>query len=508
MVWKKCRMVAAVRTTVVLEPMAKDLPQAFPPTVSPAASADIESVIASSCMLGCIDHTRTAMGSRLIRQWIEKPLYNPLHIARRQQAVGALCDDIIARTALTDALKRVFDMERLIGRVAYGTANCRDLRALSAAISCLPVIKTQAALFGQAMLRELTGKIDLLEDIRALVEQAIVDEPPILLREGGMIRKGFNEEIDRLRDLASGGKGKIAEIEQAERERTGISKLKIGYNRVFGYYIEVSRSNAEAVPENYIRKQTLANSERYITEELKQLESTVLGAQERLTALEYEVFVSVRDQIAAEVHRVQKTAQAIAALDVLCALADVACDNNYVCPVVDFSDRIDIKDGRHPVVEKMLSDSLFIPNDTLLDSKENRVAIITGPNMAGKSTYMRQTALIVLMAQIGSFDRGTATRAVQKLEELGYIRRVGDPNDRRVVRLYVTEKARPVIEATLAARQRWNDILTRGMTSKQREAAKTLLVAMSQNAHQYVSNDSAPHGRAAHKQADQTGKEE
>ncbi len=354
-------------------------------------------------LLWVLDHTRTAMGSRLIRQWIEKPLYNPLHIARRQQAVGALCDDVIARTALTDALKRVFDMERLIGRVAYGTANCRDLRALSAAISCLPEIKTQAALFGQAMLRELTGKIDLLEDIRTLVEQAIVDEPPILLREGGMIRKGFNEEIDRLRDLASGGKGKIAEIEQAERERTGISKLKIGYNRVFGYYIEVSRSNAEAVPENYIRKQTLANSERYITEELKQLESTVLGAQERLTALEYEVFVSVRDQIAAEVHRVQKTAQAIAALDVLCALADVACDNNYVCPVVDFSDRIDIKDGRHPVVEKMLSDSLFIPNDTLLDSKENRVAIITGPNMAGKSTYMRQVALITIMAQIGSY---------------------------------------------------------------------------------------------------------
>ncbi|MBS6776634.1 MAG: DNA mismatch repair protein MutS [Butyricicoccus pullicaecorum] len=304
-------------------------------------------------LLWVLDHTRTAMGSRLIRQWIEKPLYNPLHIARRQQAVGALCDDVIARTALTDALKRVFDMERLIGRVAYGTANCRDLRALSAAISCLPEIKTQAALFGQAMLRELTGKIDLLEDIRALVEQAIVDEPPILLREGGMIRKGFNEEIDRLRDLASGGKGKIAEIEQAERERTGISKLKIGYNRVFGYYIEVSRSNAEAV--------------------------------------------------AAEVHRVQKTAQAIAALDVLCALADVACDNNYVCPVVDFSDRIDIKDGRHPVVEKMLSDSLFIPNDTLLDSKENRVAIITGPNMAGKSTYMRQVALITIMAQIGSY---------------------------------------------------------------------------------------------------------
>ena len=354
-------------------------------------------------LLWVLDRTRTAMGSRLIRQWLEKPLYNPLHIARRQQAVSALCDDVVTRTALTDALKKVFDMERLIGRIAYGTANCRDLRALASAIACLPEIREQAALFGQAMLRELTGNIDLLEDVRALVELAIVDEPPILLREGGLIRAGYNEEIDSLRDLASGGKGKIAAIEQRERERTGISKLKIGYNRVFGYYIEVSKSNLDAVPDDYIRKQTLANGERYITDELKQLESTVLGAQERLTSLEYELFVEVRDKIAAEVHRVQKTAQAVAALDVLCALADVACDNNYTCPVVDFSDRIEIRDGRHPVVEKMLADSLFIPNDTILDRGENRVAIITGPNMAGKSTYMRQVALITIMAQIGSF---------------------------------------------------------------------------------------------------------
>ena len=354
-------------------------------------------------LLWVLDRTRTAMGSRLIRQWIEKPLYNPLHITRRQQAVGALCDDVITRTALTDALKKVFDMERLIGRITYGTANCRDLRALSSAIAWLPEIRAQAALFEQSLLHEITGNIDLLEDIRALIEMSIVDEPPILLREGGLIRTGYNEEIDYLRDLASGGKGKIAAIEQQERERTGISKLKIGYNRVFGYYIEVSKSNIDAVPDNYIRKQTLANGERYITEELKQLESTVLGAQERLTALEYEVFVEVRDKIANEVHRVQKTAQAIATLDVLCALADVACDSNYTCPVVDFSDRIEIRDGRHPVVEKMLADSLFIPNDTILDREENRVAIITGPNMAGKSTYMRQVALITIMAQIGSF---------------------------------------------------------------------------------------------------------
>ena len=260
-----------------------------------------------------------------------------------------------------------------------------------------------ASAFEQSLLRELTGNIDLLEDVRELIEAAIVEEPPVLLRDGGLIRSGYNEEIDTLRDLASGGKGKIAAIEQQEREKTGISKLKIGYNRVFGYYIEVSRSNSDAVPENYIRKQTLANCERYITDELKQLESTVLGAQERLSGLEYDVFIQVRDRVAAEVHRVQRSAQAVAQIDVLCSLADVACDQNYICPIVDFSDKIEIHDGRHPVVEKMLKDSMFIPNDTLLDEGDNRIAIITGPNMAGKSTYMRQVALIAIMAQIGSF---------------------------------------------------------------------------------------------------------
>ena len=354
-------------------------------------------------LLWVLDQTHTAMGSRLIRQWIEKPLYNPLHITRRQQAVSALCDDVMGRTALTDALRKVFDMERLIGRIVYGTANCRDLRALASAISCLPEIHAHASAFEQSLLRELTGNIDLLEDVRELIEAAIVEEPPVLLRDGGLIRSGYNEEIDTLRDLASGGKGKIAAIEQQEREKTGISKLKIGYNRVFGYYIEVSRSNSDAVPENYIRKQTLANCERYITDELKQLESTVLGAQERLSGLEYDVFIQVRDRVAAEVHRVQRSAQAVAQIDVLCSLADVACDQNYICPIVDFSDKIEIHDGRHPVVEKMLKDSMFIPNDTLLDEGDNRIAIITGPNMAGKSTYMRQVALIAIMAQIGSF---------------------------------------------------------------------------------------------------------
>lgn len=354
-------------------------------------------------LLWVLDRTKTAMGARLMRQWIEKPLHNPLHINRRQQAVSALCDDVVARSALADALKKVFDMERLIGRVVYGTANCRDLRALHAAISCLPEVRAQASLFGAQLLRELTSQIDLLEDVRALIELAIVEEPPITLREGGLIQRGYHDEIDHLRDLASGGKGEIAAIEQQEREKTGISKLKISYNRVFGYYIEVSKSNADLVPEHYIRKQTLANCERYITEELKKLESTVLGAQERLTTLEYEVFVAIRDRVAAEVHRVQRTAQALAGLDVLCALAQVASDYHYVCPTVDFSGRIDIRDGRHPVVERILKDNLFIPNDTVLDNGENRVSIITGPNMAGKSTYMRQVALITIMAQIGSF---------------------------------------------------------------------------------------------------------
>lgn len=354
-------------------------------------------------LLWVLDRTKTAMGARLMRQWIEKPLHNPLHINRRQQAVGALCDDVVARSALADALKKVFDMERLIGRVVYGTANCRDLRALHAAICCLPEVRAQASLFSAQQLRELTGQIDLLEDVRALIELAIVEEPPITLREGGLIQRGYHNEIDHLRDLASGGKGEIAAIEQQEREKTGISKLKISYNRVFGYYIEVSKSNADLVPEHYIRKQTLANCERYITEELKKLESTVLGAQERLTTLEYEVFVAIRDRVAAEVHRVQRTAQALAGLDVLCALAQVASDYHYVCPTVDFSGRIDIRDGRHPVVERILKDNLFIPNDTVLDNGENRVSIITGPNMAGKSTYMRQVALITIMAQIGSF---------------------------------------------------------------------------------------------------------
>ncbi len=354
-------------------------------------------------LLWVIDRTQTAMGSRLIRQWLEKPLLNPIHIKKRQDAIGALLGDVVGRSALTDELKKIFDMERLIGRTVYGTANCRDLRALLATMERLPALRQAAGLFGGALLRELTERIDLLQDVRLLIDAAIIDEPPMTVREGGFIRAGYSSAVDELRDLAKGGKGKIAEIEQRERESTGIKTLKIGYNRVFGYYIEVSRANSGAVPAHYIRKQTLANCERYITEELKQYESTVLGAQDKLTALEYELFTEVREKTAAQVHRIQRTAQSLAHLDVLCALAELAQENRYTCPDMDFSSRIHIRDGRHPVVEKVIENNLFVPNDTLLDGGDNRCAIITGPNMAGKSTYMRQVALITILAQMGSY---------------------------------------------------------------------------------------------------------
>lgn len=361
-------------------------------------------------LLWVIDRTKTAMGSRLIRQWLEKPLLNPLHIKKRQAAVGELAGDVVLRSALCDVLKKVFDMERLISRVVYGTANCRDLRALHAAMICLPEIREITEQFTSPLMRELNSRIDLLTEVCELIDRAIIDEPPLAVRDGGFIRPGYHPEIDELRDLSSGGKGKIAEIEQRERDKTGIKNLKIGYNRVFGYYIEVTKSFLNLVPEGYIRKQTLANAERYITEELKTYESTVLGAQERLTALEYELFVELRGRIGAEVHRIQRTAQAVANLDVLCSLAELAAEQNYVCPEVDFSGVIEIRDGRHPVVERVLEGSLFIPNDTRLDSHDNRVAIITGPNMAGKSTYMRQVAIITILAQMGSFVPASSAR--------------------------------------------------------------------------------------------------
>ena len=354
-------------------------------------------------LLWVIDHTKTAMGARMLRQWLSKPLLNPNLIAARQKAVGELKDNMLVRSDLTDTLRRAFDMERLIGRVVYGTANCRDLRALSQTIALVPEIRTLLASCGADLLAVLHDAMDELGDMQALIDASIIEEPPFSLREGGFIREGYSAKLDELRDIASGGKGKIAAIEQREREATGISKLKVGYNRVFGYYIEVSRLQSAQVPDHYIRKQTLANCERYITQELKEYENTVLNAQEQIVDLEYQLFCEVREQVALAVHRIQATAQAIAQTDVLCSLAEVADLYQYSCPTVDYSSVIEIQDGRHPVVEQVLRDTMFIANDTLLDDKNNRIAVITGPNMAGKSTYMRQVALITILAQMGSF---------------------------------------------------------------------------------------------------------
>ena len=361
-------------------------------------------------LLSVIDRTKTAMGSRMIRQWLEKPLLNPVHIQKRQAVITELVDDALLRAEIGDNLKQMFDMERLISRIVYGTANCRDLRAMHMSLSHLPALREQLAQIDVPLMHELNARIDPLEDTCALIGAAIVEEPPVSVREGGLIQPGFRPEIDELRELASGGKGKIAEIEQRERDATGIKTLKVGYNRVFGYYLEVTKTNLDAVPAHYIRKQTLANCERYITDELKQLEGQVLGAQERLVALEYDLFCAVREEIARQVHRIQRTAHALSNVDVLLSLSNLAAEEHYVCPEVDLSGRIEIRDGRHPVVEKMLKGSMFIPNDTLLDQADNRTAIITGPNMAGKSTYMRQVALITILAQIGSFVPASAAR--------------------------------------------------------------------------------------------------
>lgn len=354
-------------------------------------------------LLWVLDHTNTAMGARLMKHWLSKPLLSPNLIAARQKAVGELKENMLARGDLIELLKRVFDMERLIGRVVYGTANCRDMRSLCNTADVLPDIKRVLIGCDTSLLQVLGESMDELKDIRSLIEASIVDDPPLSVREGGFIRDGYSDKLDELRDLASGGKGKIAAIEQKEREETGISKLKIGYNRVFGYYIEISRTMSDQVPDRYIRKQTLANTERYITPELKEYENMVLGAQEQIVVLEYDLFTEVREQLAASAHRIQKTAQTVAQTDVLCSLAEIADLYQYSCPTVDYSSVIEIQDGRHPVVEQMLRDTMFIANDTLLDDGANRMAIITGPNMAGKSTYMRQVALITIMAQMGSF---------------------------------------------------------------------------------------------------------
>lgn len=353
-------------------------------------------------LLWVLDRTRTSMGARLLRQWIEKPLVNPVQIKKRQTAVLELKSNLLCRDELMEALSRVFDMERIISRIISGTANCRDLRSLHSAITNLPSLKEKTQGLAAPLLQEIHQRIDLLADIETIIEAGIVPDPPFSVREGGFIRAGYSREVDELRDITAGGKDKIAEIETKERQKFNVKGLKVGYNRVFGYYIEVPKSYTGSIPPEYVRKQTLTNCERYITDELKAYENTVLGAQDKLTALEYELFCEIRKQIGMQVSRVQKTAQAVSNLDVLCSLAEVGDKNHYTMPEVDFSSRIEIREGRHPVVEQMLRDSLFIPNDTGLDGGENRVAIITGPNMAGKSTYMRQVALITLMAQMGS----------------------------------------------------------------------------------------------------------
>ncbi len=354
-------------------------------------------------LLWVLDKTKTAMGKRLVRNWIEQPLVNLAKITKRHNAVNELFSDSVLLDNETAAISDVSDMERLMARIVYETANAKELRSLLSTIRLLPDIKSGISECKSALLGETCKNIDLLNDVAELIDSAIQEDPPFTVREGDMIKDGFNPELDELRDIVHNGKGYIAAIQQTEQEKTGIKKLKIGYNRVFGYYIEVPNAFKELVPEEYIRKQTLANCERYITSELKDLESKVLGAQERIVKLEYEIFVQVRGKVADELYRIQKTAHAVATVDALCSFAKVALQNDYTCPIMTDGNEIIIRDGRHPVVEKMMKDTPFVPNDTMLDCKENRCAIITGPNMAGKSTYMRQVALIVLMAQCGSF---------------------------------------------------------------------------------------------------------
>ena len=354
-------------------------------------------------LLWVLDRTQTPMGGRCLRSWLERPLLNVAAICRRNGAVAALVDGTINREELISALSGLGDLERLIGRIVYGTAGGRDMASLRAAIEKLPEIKSRLAAFQDRRLSELRSELDTLEDLGGRIAETICDEPPFSVREGDLIRDGFNEEVDRLRHILKSGKGVIPEMEAREKEKTGIRTLKIRYNKVFGYYIEVPNSFKGEVPETYIRKQTLANCERYITQELKELENSILTASDRVVALEYELFTRLREEVSAASARVLRTAAAVAEVDTLASLAAVAVRNNYCRPDVDESGVIEIREGRHPVVERVLKDTLFVPNDTFLGEKESRVAIITGPNMAGKSTYMRQVALIVLLAQMGSF---------------------------------------------------------------------------------------------------------
>ena len=354
-------------------------------------------------LLWVLDKTSTSMGGRLLRRWLNDPLIDIKEINERLDAVEILKDSIMLRGDLIESLKKVYDIERLAGKISYGSANGRDLISLKNSIKQLPGIKKVLTGVNCKMLKEICDGLDTLDDIYESIEKSIVDEPPIGVKDGGIIKFGYDEEIDKLKTATTDGKKWILDFEAKEREATGIKGLKVGFNKVFGYFIEVTKSNLSMVPERYIRKQTLANAERYITEDLKNLENQILGAEERVINLEYNAFCEIRDSIEKQIQRVQKTASLISTLDVLASFAIVAEDMNYVKPEVDDAGIIDIKDGRHPVIEKMITSNNFVPNDTYLDQNENRLAIITGPNMAGKSTFMRQVALITLMAQVGSF---------------------------------------------------------------------------------------------------------
>ena len=354
-------------------------------------------------LLWVLDQTKTSMGKRLLKTYIEQPLINPAKIIDRLDAVDKLLSSPVELSELQDNLSGVYDLERLMTRVMFKTATPRDLKSLSVTALKLPQIKEILSDFSSKLLSSLNESISTLDVISNLVENAIVDEPPVNVKDGGVIKDGFNEELDKLRSIISGGKGIIDEIEQREKEKTGIKNLKIGYNRVFGYYIEITKSNFDLIPDNYIRKQTLANCERFITEELKTAENTILGANDKIISLESDIFVEVRDFIATQLVKVQETASAIASVDVLASFAVTAMKNGYTKPEVAIDGIIDIKNGRHPVVELMQKDEMFVPNDTYLDLTDNKMMIITGPNMSGKSTFMRQVALITLMAQIGSF---------------------------------------------------------------------------------------------------------
>jgi DNA mismatch repair protein MutS len=361
-------------------------------------------------LLWVLDKTSTSMGGRRLRRWLNDPLLDVERINKRLNAVKELKEKLILRGDITDLLKKVYDIERLVGKISYGNANGRDLISLKNSIKQLPELKRIMVSADSTLLKELYEELDTLEDIYTIIDNAIVEEPPISVKEGGLIKKGYDEEIDKLKIATTDGKNWLIQLEADEREKTGIKGLKVGFNKVFGYYIEVTKSNISLVPDRYIRKQTLTNGERYVTEELKKLENELLGAEEKVINLEYNAFCDIREKIEKQIIRIQKTADIISTLDVLNSFATVAEDMNYCMPIVDNSGIIDIKGGRHPVIEKILPSGAFVDNDTYLDKEDNRFSIITGPNMAGKSTYMRQVALISLMAQCGSFVPATYAR--------------------------------------------------------------------------------------------------